>query len=67
MEKIIQIGIPCSKNCEDYVSFLLESIIKTVSKESLKGIEIILAVDDKVNNKKIDKIIKDITLQGLEV
>lgn len=67
MEKIIQIGIPCSKNCEDYVCFLLTSIIKTVSKERLKDIEIILAIDSKVNNKKIDKIIKDITLQGLEI
>lgn len=67
MEKIIQIGIPCSKNCEDYVCFLLESIIETISKERLEIIEILLAIDDKVNVKKIDEIIKNISDQGLEV
>jgi len=67
MEKIIQVGIPCSNNCEDYVSFLLSSIVKTVNKERLGVFEIVLAIDDKVDIRKIDKIIKNNSKLGLDI
>jgi len=44
----IQIGIACGSNCEEYVNFLVFSILKTTS--NLNNFEFLLAINNKIVN-----------------
>ena len=53
---MLQIGIPCGRNCESYINFLLYTIEKTID---INTVEIILAInDDDVQLNILQKVAK---------